>query len=168
MGSYFKNVQPTQHTNHTMAALLTLSPSALEETFNLYDIDHSNSLEPNEIENLANSQSISFSQIEIVKMIKERYGEDADSISKDQFIELVTTAFEEHNETVMSFRYFDKNNDGEITYKELKTGIKQLVKEKKIEKISRSDLKKMFKDADKDNNKRISFEEFVNILNNEL
>merc|ERR1719499_565307 len=101
-------------------------------------------------------------------MIKSKYGEEADSISKDQLIELIETAFEEHNETVMSFRYFDKNNDGEITFKELKNGIKQLVKEKKIEKISRSDLKKMFKDADKDNNKRISFEEFVNILNNEL
>merc|ERR1712178_284080 len=161
MGGFYKSVPPSQHTSHTMAALLTLTPTTLEETFNLYDTDNSNSLEPEEIENLANSQSISFSQIEIVQMIKSRYGEDAESISKDQFIELVTAAFEEHNETVMRFRYFDKNNDGEITYKELKTGIKQLVKEKKIEKISRSDLKKMFKDDDKDNNKRISFEEFV-------
>merc|ERR1712173_29386 len=166
MGSLHKNIPETRHT--AMATLITLSPKTLDETFHLYDTNHSNSLEPEEIENLANSQSISFSQIEIVQMIKSRYGEDAESISKDQFIELVTTAFEEHNETVMSFRYFDKNNDGEITYKELKTGIKQLVKEKKIEKISRSDLKKMFKDADKDNNKRISFEEFVEILNNEL
>merc|ERR1712178_147855 len=168
MGGFYKSVPPSQHTSHIMAALLTLTPTTLEETFNLYHTDNSNSLEPEEIENLANSQSISFSQIEIVQMIKSRYGEEADSISKDQFIELIETAFEEHNETVMSFRYFDKNNDGEITYKELKTGIKQLYKEKKIEKISRSDLKKMFKDADKDNNKRISFEEFVEILNYEL
>merc|ERR1712117_486711 len=114
MGSFYKNVPLSQHTSHTMATLLTLTPTTLEETFNLYDTDHSNSLEPDEIENLANSQSIAFSQIEIVQMIKSRYGEDAESISKVQFIELVTTAFEEHNETVMSFRYFDKNNDGEI------------------------------------------------------
>merc|ERR1712217_556253 len=136
-----------------MASLLTLTPTTLE---------------PEEIENLANSQSISFTQSEIIDMIKSKYGDEADSISKDQFTELIETAFEEHNETVMSFRYFDKNNDGEITYKELKTGIKQLYKEKMIEKISRSDLKKMFKDADKDNNERISFEEFVEVLNNEL
>merc|ERR1711997_248611 len=102
----------------------------------------------------------------IRKIIKSRYGENCDSISKDQFIELVKTAFEEHNEVVRSFQYFDKNNDGEISYRELKKGIKKLYKEKKIEKISKADLKKMFKDADKNDDNKISFEEYAKMVDN--
>merc|ERR1711912_169930 len=143
--------------------LLNLTPTQAEKAFKLYDVDNSSSLEPEEIEKLATSLSLTFTKNEILEWIKSKYGADADSISKEQFLELIQTAFEEHNEMVMSFRYFDKNNDGEITYEELKAGIKKLYKEKKI---SKADLKKMFKDADKDDNKRISFEEFVEILNN--
>merc|ERR1739842_63674 len=91
---------------------------------------------------------------EILKTIKSKYGEEADSISKAQFVKLVETAFQQHNEVVLSFKYFDKNNDGEISFFELKEGIKKLYKEKKIEKISKTDLKKMFKDADKDGDKK--------------
>merc|ERR1711884_52820 len=166
MGTLEKHSKATRHI--AMPTLLNLTPTQAEKAFKLYDIDNSSSLEPEEIEKLANSLSLSFTKNEILDWIKSKYGENADSINKEQFLELIQTAFEEHNEMVMSFRYFDKNNDGEITYEELKIGIKKLYKEKKIEKISKADLKRMFKDADKDDNKRISFEEFVEILNNEL
>lgn len=150
-----------------MPNLLTLTPTTIERAFDNYDIDHSQALEPEEIEILANSLSLSITKDEILNIIKSKYGEEAESISKEQFVKLVETAYEEYNETVASFKYFDKNDDGEITYDELKEGIKKLYKLKKIEKISRADLKKMFKDADKDDDKRISFEEFVEMLDNQ-
>merc|ERR1712226_334787 len=151
-----------------MAKLLNLTTANIEQAFNNYDTDHSQALEADEIQKLANSLSLTITTDEILKTIKSKYGEEADSISKAQFVKLVETAFQQHNEVVLSFKYFDKNNDGEISFIELKEGIKKLYKEKKIEKISKTDLKKMFKDADKDGDKKISFEEFAEMLDNEV
>merc|ERR1712173_234216 len=147
--------------------LFKLTTSEIEQAFNTYDTDHSEALELDEIQKLANSISLSITKREILKIIKSNYGEHSDSITKEQFVELVETAFEQHNEMVMSFQYFDKNNDGEITYQELKEGIKKLYKQKKIEKISKADLKKMFRDADKNDDKKISFEEYAKMVENE-
>ena len=160
-----------------MSTIPSISPASIKSTFDQYDTDKSNTLEPKELLPLLNHYEVSFkikpsTETEIIELIKSRFGEDTKFLTKEQFEELITSIEtdlnESQNDLMESFKYFDKNGDGEISFKELEKGISKLYKKGKIDKIKKEDLKQMFKAADDDGNGTVNFDEFVSIISDDI
>ena len=60
-----------------------------------------------------------------------------------------------------NFKFFDKNDDGEITKDEWKQAVKKLRKNGSFPDLSKSEQKAMFEAADLDQNGKISLEEYM-------
>jgi len=155
----------------------TITPASIQSTFDQYDTDKSNTLTPDELVPLLNHYENTFeipasTETEVFELIKSRFGEKTECLTKSQFEELITSIHtdlnESKNDLMESFKFFDKNGDGNISFEELKKEIKKLRKKGKIDKIGKDDLKKMFEAADEDGNGTVDFDEFVKIINNDI
>ncbi len=95
---------------------------------------------------------------------------DMDNSGKIEYEEFVRAAvnkecFMQENVLRFAFNFFDKDGSGEISYKEIEETFKQSITDKaKV----REALKQIFKEADINGDKSISFEEFSNLITKAL
>ena len=144
-----------QTNNHANTSQSESTPKELTRNLNslckVLNDDQGIHIEPEDVEDCLRNKKI--------ELLTQN---EFDMIVKD-FPELLRETQLKHN-----FRFFDKNNDGQISRKEWKTAVKTLC-EKGIfpVNLSRSEQKAMFKAADTDNNKKISFEEYETMARKE-
>ena len=74
--------------------------------------------------------------------------------------EIVRKAEEKGVPIDASFKHFDKNGDGEISKKEFKTAMAELCRAFKERRLTPSDVKKLFRQFDKDRTGRIQYKAF--------
>merc|ERR1711912_91932 len=139
------------------------------EIFQKLDIDHSNSLEPLELTSILKTYAEKFNETpitesEIAELLKEKFGEETEGLTRDQFSELLESVYNERNDLYMSFKFFDTDDDGSIDFDELKAGMKTLYKNGKIKKIKTKKLRKMFEEADFNNDGSVDFEEYAKMV----
>ena len=84
---------------------------------------------------------------------------DDGCLNFEEFLVLVQQINEIGDEVRQQFEFFDKNGDGFIEKSELKKGLKKL-----NQKIEKTTLKRMIREADVDGDGKISFQEFQRIL----
>merc|ERR1739849_44892 len=143
--SYLK----AKHTIHTIMAMAT---QQYRETLEKYDADNSGTLDAEEITGMVNTHSKQpFSISDIRSAIAGEFGDDCSEINFEQFCRLVERIEHNTDDIEESFSYFDEDGDGKLTLKELKRGLKKLRKTGGMPKLTKAQIKQMFKDADTDN-----------------
>lgn len=99
---------------------------------------------------------------EIKKIISTVTKDDSDSISEDQFVEIMSEKIAEKDtreEILKAFRLFDDDQTGKISFKNLKR-----VAEELGENLTDEELREMIQEADKDNDGEVNQDEFLRIM----
>lgn len=134
-----------------------------DKIFKEFDTDKSGYLEVGEVKQALDKLSGNFNITptdDEVKVIISEIDTDGDNkLNMAEFNKLYDQILTSGNEIKEQFNFFDKNGDGSVSKAELKKALKDL-----NEKMSKSDLKRMIKDADVDGDGEISFEEFQKML----
>lgn len=81
-------------------------------------------------------------------------------MSYKEFLAMIDIVREADDEIKKQFEFFDTNNDGKISKKELKRGLKKL----DVGKLSEKMVNEMMNAADLDGDGEVDFEEFRSIL----
>lgn len=106
-------------------------------------------------------------QTEINNLMKDMGVKKGERITYEKFEKCVEKYYEtdkldkeaEEQRLIQSFKMFDKNNNGTIDIKELKTVLKSIG-----DKMTDSEIDAMFKEADKNRDGRIEYKEFVRLF----
>ena len=138
----------------------------IQHVFNKFDKDKNGTLDVEETKNALkclsgdNDTYVVQPTDEEIQIIIGSVDENNDGcLNFEEFLVLVEQINEIGDEVRQQFEFFDKNGDGFIEKKELKKGLKQL-----NQKIEKSTIKRMIKEADVDGDGKISFQEFQRIL----
>ena len=132
--------------------------------FNTYDKNSDGMINKKETDNI-------LKKLKINKEFEDNYdllSNENDEISFDNYIELLKKlsffgkgeSEEDNNEIIESFKFFDKNNDGTISTKELKYILTFLG-----DKMDENEVKEIFNQIDINNDGNINYTEFVNFWN---
>lgn len=134
--------------------------AALEKEFEHFDVDKNGVLDAYEVQEVIFKATATKPSLTEVQYVIAQVDINKDNkLQFPEFLEMVRHVRAIDQEAREQFNFFDKNGDGEIEYKELKAGLKQL-----NQRLSKSHIKKMITDADVDGDGRVNFEEFKAIL----
>lgn len=137
--------------------------SEQEKIFKEFDADNSGFLELDEVKNALDKLSGNFNiqpTLEDVKnIVAEQDTDNNGKLDMAEFCKLFDSIQESGNQIREQFQFFDRDGNGKVSKKELKKALREL-----NENISKTDLKRMIKDADVDGDGEIDFEEFQKIL----
>lgn len=134
--------------------------SKLKSEFDSFDEDKNGSLDAFEVRNVIyRATGCEPTLIEVEYVINQVDSNQDKVLQFEEFIEMVKHVKIVDSEALEQFNYFDKNGDGYIEYSELKKGLKSL-----NQRLSKSHIKKMIKEADVDKDGKVSFEEFKEML----
>ena len=118
-------------------------------------------------EKLREDQGIDIEPEDLEECLKKK---EIWSLTQEIFDMIVKDFIDSHSDEQLrqNFRFFDENNDGEISKKEWEKAVNKLT-EKGLFPVclSKNERKAMFKAADTDNNKKISFEEYKTMVREE-
>ena len=132
----------------------------IRSEFATYDVDDSGNLDASEVQVIiekANGKKPSMPEVEYVMKIVDKNKNKV--LEFDEFLQMIRYVRIIDNEAMEQFQFFDKNGDGYIQYSELKKSLKDL-----NERLSKSEVKLMMKEADVDKDGKISFEEFRDMI----
>lgn len=99
---------------------------------------------------------------DIKKMVAEIEVDDAGKMSFEQFLKLMSTKMAEKDskeEIMKAFRLFDEEEEGIITFAKLKRVATELG-----ENITDDELQEMIDEADRDNDGKVTQEDFLRIM----
>ena len=134
--------------------------STLKKEFNNFDTDNSGNLDTKEVIAIiqkSTGQKPSETEVKHVMNIVDKNKNDA--IEFDEFLTMVRYVRIIDNTAYEQFQFFDKNNDGQIEYAELKKSLKELNNN-----LAKAEIKLMMKEADADKDGKISFAEFRDMI----
>ena len=130
--------------------------------FDIIDKDTDGLINAGELNEIFKRLDQRYNQIEIEEMINEIDIDGNKAIDFKEFLSLMTKKIKDYDiedELLETFKVFDKDGNGYITLDELKNIISKL-----DDNISDLEVNEMLKEADDDNDGKISFEEFVKIM----
>lgn len=99
---------------------------------------------------------------EIKKIVSTIVKDDTDSITEEQFVDIMSEKIAEKDtreEILKAFRLFDDDQTGKISFKNLKR-----VAEELGETLTDEELKEMIQEADKDSDGEVNQDEFLRIM----
>ena len=134
----------------------------LQEAFNVFDKDNDGSITIKELRTAMRSLGYNPSAEELQDLIREYDKDDSGTIELNEFMKLMTNKIkeqEEVNQLIEMFEVFDRNGDGLLSKDEIKNLFDSINEE-----ISDEILEEFIKEADLDNDGKINFQEFVNLL----
>ena len=131
-----------------------------KKEFQQFDLDKNGVLDANEVQLVIYNATKTKPSIAEVNYVISQVDRNKDQqLQFPEFLEMVRHVRSVDQEAREQFDFFDKNGDGEIEYKELKNGLKQL-----NQRLKKSSIKKMISDADVNGDGKVNFEEFKAIL----
>ncbi len=134
----------------------------IKEAFDIFDADQSGSISVEELLNAMKSLGFDTKNPAIYKMIAD-FDESGDGqISFDEFLDMMTARISDRNtrdDLRRVFNLFDDGRKGEISVEDLKRVARELGEE-----ISEEELKEIVQRADLDADKKLSFEDFYNVM----
>lgn len=134
----------------------------IREAFDQFDTDGSGSIDAKELKVAMRALGFETSREEIREMIKKVAGSSAPTIDFTQFTEMMGQKILERNpltEIKKAFTLFDKDHNGKISLKDLKTATIELG-----ENLTDDELREMIKEADRDFDGEVSEAEFVEVM----
>ena len=145
--------------DHPELTLTEDQKQELEEAFNLFDQDKSGTITIDELSIVMKSIGQSSSREAVKEMIGDIDDDNDGEVDFKEFMKLMARKMKEgetDEELIEAFKTFDVNNNKFITVDELSE-----IMEKYGEKMPKDEVIKMFTEANKGNNGRLTFEEFV-------
>ena len=130
--------------------------------FDIVDKDLDGLINASELDDIFKRLEQKYNQIEIEEMINEIDIDSNKAIDFKEFLALMTKKIKDYeieDELLETFKVFDKDGNGYISLDELKDIITRL-----DENISDLEVQEMLKEADDDNDGKLSFEEFVKVM----
>eukprot|EP01066_Platyproteum_vivax_P008199 Platyproteum_vivax@DN3385_c0_g1_i1.p1 len=143
----------------------TLSDQQLEElreAFNLFDTCHSGAIDARELKAAMRALGFDVKKVEVRKMFSDLGKDAAETISFEQFCELMSLKMPEKNtrEHINKiFKLFDDDETGKISFRNLKRVAQELG-----EKLTDEELQEMMYEADRDGDGLINPDEFYRIM----
>ncbi|KAL2443965.1 Calmodulin [Exophiala dermatitidis] len=135
---------------------------AYRDVFALFDKDGSGTITAQELGEIMRSLGQNPSDSELQDMINEVDIDHSGSIDFDEFLKMMSTTVRAQDfahETRAAFDVFDKDGSGTISADELRQVMKSLG-----ENLTDAEIEEMIREADKDMNGTIDYEEFVQLL----
>lgn len=139
-----------------------LSNQQLCETFDLLDVDRDGRLSRGEIAALLRIINVEPTRIELDFIFQEMDENRTGSINKEEFVRYMSTPPAHRTsiaELELQFRQHDSDGDGAITLDEMFEILK-----KTVQLSDRDVIQQMFQATDTNNDGRISFSEFINMM----
>jgi len=134
----------------------------IKEAFNLFDTDHSGSIDVRELKAAMRALGFEVKKEEMKKMLSD-IDKDANSqITYDDFLKLMAGKMGDRDskeEIQKVFKLFDEDNTGFITFRNLKKICQELG-----ENLTDDEIQEMIDEADRDNDGQINFEEFFRVM----
>ncbi|KAJ9602693.1 hypothetical protein H2200_012887 [Cladophialophora chaetospira] len=152
----------TTMTPTTNAKLSDEELQAFKDVFALFDKDGSGTITAQELGEIMKSLGQNPSDSELQDMINEVDVDHSGAIDFDEFIKMMSTTVKAQDfahETRAAFNVFDKDGSGTISADELRQVMKSLG-----ENLTDEEIDEMIREADKDKNGTIDYEEFVQLL----
>ena len=136
----------------------------IRETFKLYDLDNSGTIEKEELAKFLYSIGKPFNEKEFKELFDTVDRDHNGTISIDELIFYLKTKVyyiphTEVDEIIDCFKAFDADNDMKISKKELENILKKF----EVNQISQEDIDMFFEVCDKDKNGEVSYAEFVDM-----
>ena len=150
--------QPT----HSISELSEEQKQEIREAFDQFDTDGSGSIDAKELKVAMRALGFELSREEIREMIKQVAGGSVPSIDFNQFMEMMGQKILQRNplqEIKKAFTLFDKDHNGKISLKDLKTATIELG-----ENLTDDELREMIKEADRDFDGEVSEAEFIEVM----
>jgi Ca2+-binding EF-hand superfamily protein len=135
----------------------------IKEAFDLFDVDGSGKIDPQELLISLDTLGYAGAREEIRAMIREIGGVKTRALDFSSFLKLVNRTLRSRNtadEIDKSFMRFDDDSTGRISFRNLKRVSLELG-----EQLTDEELRTMLKAADLDQDGEISREEFATIMN---
>jgi calmodulin len=133
-----------------------------QEAFKLFDKDNNGSITIQELGTVMRSLGQTPSESELVDMINEVDADGDGAIDFNEFLVMMAKKMkdvDQEDEYKEAFKVFDKDGNGYIEPAELKQVMQSLG-----ETLTDADIEDMMKEADTDNDGRVNYDEFVNMM----
>ncbi|KAK5089441.1 Mitochondrial group I intron splicing factor ccm1 [Exophiala xenobiotica] len=157
---------PSAHSSHSaktpIEQLSAEQIQSLKDVFSLFDKDGSGSISTSELGDVMRSLGQNPTDAELQDMVNEVDTDQSGSIELNEFMAMMATSLQPQDtaeETRAAFNVFDKDGSGTISASELRDVMKSLG-----ENLTDAEIDEMIREADKDNNGTIDYEEFANLL----
>ena len=134
----------------------------IREAFNLFDTDHSGSIDYRELKAAMRALGFEVKKEELRKMITDIDADGSGQIEFPEFLEMMTGKMGEKDtkeEILKVFKLFDDDSTGKISFKNLKRVAKELG-----ENMTEEELQDMIDQADRDGDGEINPDEFYRIM----
>ncbi|CAL6016017.1 Centrin [Hexamita inflata] len=134
----------------------------LREAFDLFDSDGTGKVPSKEIKVAMRALGFEPTREELKKFIQEVDSANTGLIDLNDFIRIITTKMGEKDsreDILKSFKLFDDDHTGKISFKNIKRVATEL-----NEKLSDEEIQEMIDEADRDQDGLISEEEFIRII----
>ncbi|MES1922360.1 calmodulin-like 3 [Bonamia ostreae] len=138
----------------------------IKEAFELFDKNGDGTISALELGQVLRSLGQNPTESELNDMISEFDSNGKGNIDFEDFKRIISThksEFSAKSNVKEAFKAFDKDGNGFISLEELKSAMESLG-----EKVTKEELQEMVKIADKNNDGKIDYEEFVEIMQHEM
>ncbi|KAG5679868.1 hypothetical protein PVAND_009405 [Polypedilum vanderplanki] len=131
-----------------------------QEVFNVYDINRDGQINTSELDTVMKVLGEELTEARLQKLINEVDLDGSGTINFDEFIKLMQkveeTDFEKAESLRAAFKVFDKDNNGFVSFDELKYILTSFG-----EKLTDEEVQDILHEADKDRNGKLDYEEFI-------
>ena len=134
----------------------------IKEAFDLFDANKTGEINPQDLDEAMKSLGLDERSKPIHALVQEMKNQQEGGIDFGNFVELMTARFSERDtkeDILKVFKLFDENGDGYIDI----LGLKKVAKELG-ENMDENELMEMIERADTDGDKKVTFEDFYNIM----
>merc|ERR1712087_596055 len=134
----------------------------IREAFNLFDTDHSGSIDYRELKAAMHALGFDVKKDELKKMITDIDADGSGQIEFPEFLEMMTGKMGEKDtkeEILKVFKLFDDDSTGKVSFLNLKRVAKGLG-----ENMTEEELQDMIDQSDRDGDGEINLEEFYRIM----
>ena len=152
----------TQQSGRSTGDLSEEQKQEIREAFDQFDTDGSGSIDAKELKVAMRALGFEVTREEIREMIFKVAGGNVPAIDFNQFMEMMGQKILQRNplqEIKKAFTLFDKDHNGKISLKDLKTATIELG-----ENLTDDELREMIKEADRDRDGEVCEDEFIEVM----
>jgi Ca2+-binding EF-hand superfamily protein len=134
----------------------------IKEAFDLFDTDGSGTIDPKELMAAMRSLGFEAKSQTIYQMLSDLDRDGSGAIDFEEFLDMMTARISDKDsreDIAKVFRLFDEDRNGYVTVANLRRVAKELG-----ETMTEEEILEMIERADSDNDGRVSFEDFYNIM----
>jgi len=134
----------------------------IREAFNLFDTDHSGTIDVRELKAAMRALGFEIKKEEMKRVLADIDKQVTSQITHDEFVTVMSTRMGDRDskeEIMKVFKLFDEDNSGYITFRNLKRICQELG-----ENLSEDDIQEMIDEADRDDDGQVNPQEFYRVM----